>query len=57
MYYLHGRQFIAYRGDVDEIDPAKLITTPEEDAVIREFCERYGIPYKQPKWYLVSCWG
>lgn len=57
MYYLHGRQFMAYRGDVDEIDPAKLITTPEEDAVIREFCEQYGIPYKQPKWYLVSCWG
>jgi hypothetical protein len=57
MYYLHGRQFIAYRGDVDEIDPAQLITTPEEDAVIREFCERYGIPYKQPKWYLVSCQG
>jgi hypothetical protein len=57
MFYVHGRQYVAYRGDVNEIDLEKLKTTPEDDAFIKEFCERYGVLYQQPKWYLVSYWG
>ena len=30
MYYVHGRQYIAYRGDVDEINPVDLTTTPDD---------------------------
>ena len=49
MYYVHGRQYRAYRGDLEEINPAALIPAPEDDANIKAFCERYGIPYSQPK--------
>jgi len=57
MHYVHGRQYTAYRGNVNEINPVDLIPTPDDDVAIKEFCEKYKIPYKQPKWYLVSYWG
>ena len=30
---------------------------PEWDALLREFCEKAGIPFGKPKWYLIASYG
>lgn len=59
MYYValsrHHRQ--ASRGDPLQVDPMKLIVTEHDVQILREFCEKAGLPWKDPKWWLASYWG
>lgn len=61
IYYvaLRGANFTAYRGSPEEVslDFPDGMTKEEADAKIKEFCEKMGLPYSQPKWYLASLWG
>lgn len=39
----------SYWGDIEEID---FIVKPEWNEQLKDFCEKVGLEYKQPKWYL-----
>lgn len=45
----------ACRGYPEEI--SGLTVQPEWDQELKGFCELMGIPWTQPKWWLVSYWG
>lgn len=45
----------ASRGYPQQI--TSLAVQPEWDAQLRAFCETMGIPWQQPKWWLVSDWN
>ncbi len=45
----------AHRGDALEIE--NLDVQPEWDGLLKHFCEIMEVPYKQPKWLLVSYYG
>ena len=40
-----------------EITPETLAkATDEHRAALREYCDRFGIPWSEPKWYLMARW-
>ena len=48
----------AYRGDVEQFDPEYFDKPYDEwDAIIKDFCEKAGLEFQQPKWLLTSMWG
>jgi hypothetical protein len=52
---IRGTENRAARGypvEVELNDPS-----PEKIAAAKEWCEKYGIPWQEPKWYLASLWG
>lgn len=50
-------QFEARRGRPIDIDPSALVCPPEVLAQMKAFCERFRIPWQEPKWMLGSYWG
>ena len=44
----------ASRGNPIELETLPLIL--RGDASIKEFCEKYKLPYSRPKWILCSMW-
>lgn len=60
MYFasVHRHYRKAYRGDPLEIDPATLVATDEDRAMLKKFLEWAHVPYTgEPKWTLCSYWG
>ena len=55
MWFVCAEQYSAWRGSPEEIK--SFAVKPKWDLQIKEFCEKLGLPYEQPKWWLVSYWG
>lgn len=57
-YRVTGKEINVYGSRPYEINVEILQMNMESyDQSIKEFCEKYGIEYQQPKWYLVNYWG
>lgn len=41
----------------ESFSPEKLKSEPEWDTMLREFCDRHGIPFTEPRWYLGAYYG
>ena len=60
MYYasVHRHHRQAYRGSPQELTPTELVTTEEDDVMLKKFLEWAHVPYTgEPKWMLCSYWG
>ena len=55
--YVTPHHHSAWRGKSVEVDPARLVVTPEEIQKLRSFCEVMGIEWQEPQWRLASYWG
>lgn len=55
-YYVHaeGLEVSVEWGEQKPLAEVDLLSQPEADKFIREFCEKTGIEYKQPGWHLAS---
>lgn len=53
--YIKASRITASRGYPEQV--ASLEVNPEWDANLKVFCDLMGIPWQQPKWWLVSFWG
>ena len=52
------KSYRAWRGDPVEMNFADLITVDGENkAHLKAFCEKLGVKYTEPKWWLCSYWG
>ena len=47
----------SYDEGLTQILPEQLAVQPDWDRKIKDFCEKYGIPYMQPTWNLVLLYG
>lgn len=58
MYFvcIEETRYVAYRGDAVEI-PIAMTNWPKWDAKLKAYCELMHLPFKDPKWLLVSYWG
>ena len=54
---LRNRVSIANRGFPEHLEPEQLIVPDEDIQVFKEWCEKAGVEYKEPKWILCSLWG
>lgn len=56
LYYLALKKanYSASRGNPEEVN---FSLPPDADDTIKKFCDKVGIPYSKPKWYLASLWG
>lgn len=54
---VRGTEKTAYRGYPKEITIDELQVSQGSILRLRDFCEEYGIEWKEPKWYLCSLWG
>jgi len=50
-------KFRARRGCPIEINPADLVCPDHVMEKMRAFCERFRIPWQEPKWLLGGYWG
>lgn len=59
MYILavNGTETTVRRGDVEEIDPAKMTVSPEVIQKFKDFCGEYGVEWEEPRWLLCSMWN
>jgi hypothetical protein len=56
-YHIHCKSLLksVEWAEFKEVDPAELAKPqPEADRFIREFCEKAGIEFVQPKWFLAA---
>lgn len=44
-------------GNVEEVDPEKLVVDGRLVEEMREFCAKYSIEWHEPKWYLLAFYG
>lgn len=58
MYYacVKAGHYSVSRGDETEI-PNGLHFEPNWNQQLQDFCTLMGLPYKEPKWLMVSYWG
>lgn len=54
---IRGAEYIAPRGSPLVITPAMLQIKPQWNKQIKEACERLGVTYVEPQWWLQSWWG
>lgn len=54
--YIKESFFSAYRGYPVVFTPDLPKTNPEWIEQIKQFCEKTGIPYRDPRWELSSMW-
>ncbi len=52
-----GYSYHASRGDTVVVEPSKMVVNPEAIERFKLACEKYNIPYSEPKWLLCSMWG
>ena|ERR1700733_6372430 len=57
MYYVAVKSVTASRGYPQEIKPEDLVVGADWPDRLKEFCVRFGLPWKEPKWWLCSYWG
>lgn len=55
--YLSGTHQVCWRGSVVEAHMNLPIPKEEADAKLKDFCEKMGLMYQEPKWLLVSDWS
>jgi len=57
IYYLciTSTDVTASRGDPKKIDTLEV--NPEWDKMLKQYCDKYKIPFTKPGWYLASMWG
>lgn len=57
MYFLavRGTESRAWRGHPQAVTTGEV--APEKVAAMREFCEKHGIEWKEPRWHIFSLWG
>jgi hypothetical protein len=48
---------VATRGVALEIPPGRFKVEDHQIQAMIAFCQRMGIPYREPKWILASYWG
>jgi len=51
-----GGSYSVARGSVERLGQS-LVADPEWREVLRDACERLGIPFEEPEWLLASYWG
>lgn len=51
---IQGLGKTAHRGYPQDVHPDDLRISPDAIAVFRDWCEKYGIEYQDPKWTLCS---
>lgn len=58
MYFLsvRGTQRTANRGYPTAVEMCAPVAQEKIDAM-RAFCERYGIEWQEPRWFIFSMWG
>jgi len=49
--------YVAFRGSVVTINPAKMEPTAKQIASLREFCDEAGVQWTEPGWHMVSYFG
>lgn len=54
MLVLKEPGYRAHRGYPSEIDPASLTVPNDASATLRAACDKYGLPWSEPKWILAS---
>lgn len=59
MYILGLRETIieASRGYPKSFNLENFNISEDKIKFLRDFCEQYNIPYREPKWYLASMWS
>lgn len=57
MYFIavSGTKQTTRRGDVDEVEFTSV--SADEIQALREFCDKTGIEWQEPRWRLMSYWG
>lgn len=57
--YIYSIQFTVDWGEIKEIDPQQLISADLQARIasIKKFCEKFDLPFEQPKWHLVAYYG
>ena len=59
--FIYLRDFACTSYDYKDVDLTggvsdnTLYLPPDADAIIKDFCEKHGFPFEQPKWRL-TCW-
>lgn len=56
MYFLciNGTHIVASRGETVAVSTPDV--SPEKIAIMREFCDKYGIEWQEPTWQIFSLW-
>ena len=59
MWFLAAKEagVVALRGYPEEIQPDNLRPPEGADETLKAVCEKYGLPWSEPKWWLASWWG
>lgn len=47
-----GRKFNSGDWSAGEIEPTELTPPPDADEVLRAYCEKWGLTYSKPKWWV-----
>ena len=58
MYTLVVKDSVKYasRGSPVEVSPADLAPRPEWEETLKDACEKLGLEFEPPKWWLQSLW-